>query len=164
MGPRHLEGNVTTRDIIADGAGLCAADERGKAPISSSRCRIPASVRPRPVRAWKTPRSRWRGWHGIDAIVTGHSHLVFPSPTFDGFADVDVAAGTISGKPAVMAGFWGSHLGLIDLLLERDGGQLAGGLRSVRGAADLAAQRGSQRRQPWSNRCIRGAGGGAGRT
>ncbi|HEX9859099.1 MAG TPA: bifunctional 2',3'-cyclic-nucleotide 2'-phosphodiesterase/3'-nucleotidase, partial [Paracoccaceae bacterium] len=60
---------------------------------------------------------------GIDAIVTGHSHLVFPSPTFDGFAEVDVAKGTISGKPAVMGGFWGSHLGLIDLLLERDGNQ-----------------------------------------
>ena len=25
------------------------------------------------------------------------------------------------GKPAVMAGFWGSHMGLIDLMLERDG-------------------------------------------
>ena len=26
------------------------------------------------------------------------------------------------GKPAAMAGFWGSHMGLIDLLLEHDGG------------------------------------------
>jgi 2',3'-cyclic-nucleotide 2'-phosphodiesterase/3'-nucleotidase len=58
---------------------------------------------------------------GIDALMTGHSHLVFPSPTFDGFAEVDSASGTISGKPAVMGGFWGSHLGLIDMLLERDG-------------------------------------------
>ena len=29
--------------------------------------------------------------------------------------------GTLQGKPAVMGGFWGSHMGLIDLLLERDG-------------------------------------------
>lgn len=56
---------------------------------------------------------------GIDAVMTGHSHLVFPSPAFDGLPDVDVARGTLAGKPAVMAGFWGSHLGLIDLLLER---------------------------------------------
>ena len=34
---------------------------------------------------------------------------------------VDRATGTIMGKPAVMAGFWGSHMGLVDLLLERDG-------------------------------------------
>ncbi|MCF3640067.1 bifunctional 2',3'-cyclic-nucleotide 2'-phosphodiesterase/3'-nucleotidase [Rhizobium sp. TRM95111] len=58
---------------------------------------------------------------GIDAIVTGHSHLDFPGPKFDGFAGIDNAKGLISGKPGVMGGFWGSHLGLIDLLLERDG-------------------------------------------
>jgi 2',3'-cyclic-nucleotide 2'-phosphodiesterase/3'-nucleotidase len=58
---------------------------------------------------------------GIDAIVTGHSHLDFPGPKFDGVAGVDNATGTISGKPGVMGGFWGSHLGLIDLMLERDG-------------------------------------------
>ncbi|OHV71812.1 bifunctional 2',3'-cyclic-nucleotide 2'-phosphodiesterase/3'-nucleotidase [Ensifer sp. LCM 4579] len=60
---------------------------------------------------------------GIDAIVTGHSHLDFPGPKFDSVAGVDNAKGLISGKPGVMGGFWGSHLGLIDLLLERDGGQ-----------------------------------------
>ena len=31
--------------------------------------------------------------------------------------------GTLAGKPAVMGGFWGSHMGLIDLLLESDGGK-----------------------------------------
>ncbi len=59
---------------------------------------------------------------GIDAIVTGHSHLDFPGPKFDGIAGVDNAKGLISGKPGVMGGFWGSHLGLIDLLIEREGG------------------------------------------
>ena len=58
---------------------------------------------------------------GIDAIVTGHSHLDFPGPKFEGVEGVDIANGLISGKPGVMGGFWGSHLGLIDLLLERDG-------------------------------------------
>lgn len=59
---------------------------------------------------------------GIDAIVTGHSHLDFPGPKFDGIAGVDNNKGLISGKPGVMGGFWGSHLGLIDLLVEREGG------------------------------------------
>lgn len=35
---------------------------------------------------------------------------------------MDAAAGTLMGKPATMGGFWGSHMGLVDLLLARDGG------------------------------------------
>lgn len=46
---------------------------------------------------------------------------MFPSSTYADFGAVDVNAGTIHGKPAVMGGFWGSHMGLIDLMLERDG-------------------------------------------
>ena len=59
---------------------------------------------------------------GIDALLVGHSHMVFPGPGIAASAAVDPHAGTICGKPAVMAGFWGSHLGVIDLLLQRDGG------------------------------------------
>jgi 2',3'-cyclic-nucleotide 2'-phosphodiesterase/3'-nucleotidase len=58
---------------------------------------------------------------GIDAIVTGHSHLVFPGPVFSGVAGVDAVAGTLQGVPAVMPGFWGSHLGIIDLTLRQEG-------------------------------------------
>ena len=59
---------------------------------------------------------------GIDAVVAGHVHQVFPSmaPPLHPKADPD--AGTIQGTPAVMPGLWGSHLGVIDLTLEhRDG-------------------------------------------
>ncbi|MFX8906904.1 hypothetical protein ABTM87_18920, partial [Acinetobacter baumannii] len=58
---------------------------------------------------------------GIDAIITGHSHLVFPGPVFSGIEGVDAVAGTLRGVPAVMPGFWGSHLGVIDLTLGRQG-------------------------------------------
>jgi 2',3'-cyclic-nucleotide 2'-phosphodiesterase/3'-nucleotidase len=60
---------------------------------------------------------------GIDVVFTGHQHLVFPNSK--DFANIDGAnldTGTLMGKPAVMGGFWGSHMGLIDLLLEQDGG------------------------------------------
>jgi 2',3'-cyclic-nucleotide 2'-phosphodiesterase/3'-nucleotidase len=40
---------------------------------------------------------------------------------FQALDGVDTEKGTLQGKPAVMGGFWGSHMGLIDLLLERDG-------------------------------------------
>ncbi len=54
----------------------------------------------------------------VDAVIAGHSHLVFPSSQFEGLPGVDAKAGTLAGKPAVMAGSVGSHLGVIDLLLE----------------------------------------------
>ncbi|MDB5562731.1 MAG: 2,3-cyclic-nucleotide 2-phosphodiesterase [Hyphomicrobiales bacterium] len=56
---------------------------------------------------------------GVDVVFTGHQHLVFPGPDFKNIKGADVANGTLMGKPAVMGGFWGSHMGLIDLLLER---------------------------------------------
>lgn len=60
------------------------------------------------------------GVDGIDALVLGHQHLVFPSDRITG-EGIDPVAGTLTGKPAVMAGFWGSHLGVLDLMLARDG-------------------------------------------
>ena len=57
---------------------------------------------------------------GIDAILFGHAHTVFPSAKYEGFPGADLEKGTLNGVAAVMPGFWGSHLGLIDLTLEKD--------------------------------------------
>lgn len=62
------------------------------------------------------------GIEGIDALVLGHQHLVFPDARFAAGEGIDAEKGTLRGKPAAMGGFWGSHMGLIDLMLERDGG------------------------------------------
>ena len=55
----------------------------------------------------------------IDAVVAGHSHQVFPGPDFPASAAVDPVAGRLAGKPAVMPGHSASHVGIIDLDLER---------------------------------------------
>ena len=57
---------------------------------------------------------------GVDALFLGHQHLLLPGEDFVGFEGVDTERGTIHDKPAVMAGCWGSHLGIIDLGLEID--------------------------------------------
>lgn len=54
---------------------------------------------------------------GIDALMFGHSHRVFPSAAYAEMPGVDVEKGTINGVPATMPGFWGSHLGYVDLEL-----------------------------------------------
>ncbi|OEF25764.1 2',3'-cyclic-nucleotide 2'-phosphodiesterase [Vibrio rumoiensis] len=56
---------------------------------------------------------------GIDAITFGHSHAVFPSKEFAKVPGADIAKGTINGVPSVMPGRWGSHVGVIDLVLEQ---------------------------------------------
>jgi 2',3'-cyclic-nucleotide 2'-phosphodiesterase / 3'-nucleotidase len=117
---RHLEGNVATRDIVAaaqawvpqmkeEGCDIIVAlSHSGIGPADWSDGMENASV---PLALVE----------GIDALMTGHLHLVFPGPSFEGIPGVDNAAGTIHGKPAVMSGFWGSHMGMVDLLLERSG-------------------------------------------
>jgi len=57
---------------------------------------------------------------GIDVVIAGHTHEVFPGPHWDDRPGVDPANGTLWGKPAVMPGFAGSHLGIIDLNLSLD--------------------------------------------
>ncbi|OOE94487.1 MULTISPECIES: 2',3'-cyclic-nucleotide 2'-phosphodiesterase [unclassified Salinivibrio] len=60
---------------------------------------------------------------GIDAIAFGHSHAVFPGEDFANIPGADIDKGTINGVASVMAGRWGSHVGVIDLALEQVDGQ-----------------------------------------
>ncbi len=121
---KNLEGKVMTRDIVqaakafvpqmkeAGADIVIALSHSGIAPGSYSEGQENASL-------------ELAGVPGIDAIFTGHQHLVFPDtgakPAFPDGPGIDNKAGTLMGKPAVMAGYWGSHLGLIDLLIEKQG-------------------------------------------
>lgn len=58
---------------------------------------------------------------GVDAIITGHAHQVFPGQVDESLTGVDLEQGTINGVPVVMPGKYGSHLGVIDLTLEQKG-------------------------------------------
>ncbi|SMX27366.1 Trifunctional nucleotide phosphoesterase protein YfkN precursor [Pelagimonas phthalicica] len=119
---RHLEGNVSARDIVETAkAYIPEMKEQGAdIIIALSHSGIGSADHSDGMENASVPLA---AVDGIDALVTGHSHLVFPSATYADYAAVDAEKGTIHGKPAVMGGFWGSHLGVIDLLLEREGNE-----------------------------------------
>jgi len=54
---------------------------------------------------------------GVDALLLGHTHAQFPQAELDPSSIIDPVAGTIHGTPAVMGGFYGQSLGVIDLNL-----------------------------------------------
>ncbi|MEL6572303.1 MAG: bifunctional 2',3'-cyclic-nucleotide 2'-phosphodiesterase/3'-nucleotidase [Pseudomonadota bacterium] len=117
---KHLEGSVQARDIIESAKAYIPQmkEEGADLIIALSHSGIGAADAEDGMENASIPLA---AVDGIDAILTGHSHLVFPSSSYADFAGADVEAGTLMGTPAVMGGFWGSHMGLIDLLLERDG-------------------------------------------
>jgi 2',3'-cyclic-nucleotide 2'-phosphodiesterase/3'-nucleotidase len=59
---------------------------------------------------------------GLDAVFTGHAHSQFPSAAFKDLPNANIEQGTINGKPVVMAGAFGSHLGVVDLELQKKKG------------------------------------------
>ena len=56
---------------------------------------------------------------GIDAVIAGHSHLVFPQHGAHLDPRVDPTQGLLCAKPTVQPGHSGSHLGVIDLKVRR---------------------------------------------
>ena len=114
----HLTGKVSTRDIVETAEAYVPRmrEEGADIIVALSHSGIAADQ----TAGAENASLQLAAVEGIDVVLTGHQHLVFPGPDYEGVEGADVAAGTLNGKPAVMAGFWGSHMGLIDLLLEQD--------------------------------------------
>ena len=75
-----------------------------------------------------TPAMENGGWYlagvpGIDVLLLGHAHTEFPGPHYAGMKDVDAQRGFVRGVPAVMGGFFGKDLGVIELALDRRQGR-----------------------------------------
>lgn len=130
----HLHGRIGVRDIVetararvpelrAAGADLVVAlAHTGIGPAEARQGMENAAV---PLAAVA----------GIDALAIGHSHKVFPSPLISAAPGIDPVGGRLHGKPAVMAGAFGSHIGVIDLTLTHDNSTW----RVVRGDANAIA-------------------------
>lgn len=115
----NLVGKVTTVDIV-EAAEKHLPELRAKADVVVALCHSGIAGGER-VGGEENAALYLAKVPGIDAIFTGHQHLVFPSKDFAGIDGADLDKGTLHGVPTVMPGFWGSHLGVIDLDLVKDG-------------------------------------------
>jgi 2',3'-cyclic-nucleotide 2'-phosphodiesterase / 3'-nucleotidase len=115
----NVSGRLTTIDIVeAARVEIDALKSRG-ADLIVALCHTGVSRLPSTKREENAALGLAR-IEGIDALFLGHQHLLLPGEDFAGVVDLDATQGTIHGKPAVMAGLCGSHLGVIDLTLVKE--------------------------------------------
>ena len=122
----NLDGRLTTTDIVDAAQRYMPDIKRAGADLVVALCHSGIAGGERKG-GEENAALHLAAVEGIDVILTGHQHLVFPGKDFAGIPGVDAQRGTLHGKPAVMAGFWGSHLGIVDLDLEKraDGWHMA---------------------------------------
>jgi 2',3'-cyclic-nucleotide 2'-phosphodiesterase/3'-nucleotidase len=116
----HVRGRLTTVDIV-EAVGAELSELRARVDLIVVLCHSGIS-RLASTRGEENAGQDLAKLDGVGALFLGHQHLLLPGQDFVGLPGVDTERGTIHGKPAVMAGFWGSHLGIIDLWLKRDTG------------------------------------------
>lgn len=116
----HLKGRVVAHDIVDTAQRLVPQMKAEGADVVIA---IPHSGLATANRRGMDENAAYylSGVDGIDAILFGHTHGVFPSEEYAGMKGVDAARGTINGVPATMPGAWGSHLGYVDLTLSVSG-------------------------------------------
>lgn len=117
---KHLEGKVITKDITETARKFIPEMKKKGADVIVA---IPHSGISKKTYKPMAENSVYylSEVKGIDAIAFGHSHSVFPGKGFDNIAGINNEKGTINGVAAVMPGRWGSHVGIMDLVLNKKG-------------------------------------------
>lgn len=115
--PDLCDGLVKTTDIIERARALIPQIQAAGADIIIALCHagIGSAIHSHEMENAVVPLAAIAG---IDVILAGHTHEFFPDPTRTGTDAIDPVLGRIHGKPTVMAGFFGSRLGVVDLDLE----------------------------------------------
>ncbi|THF88786.1 2',3'-cyclic-nucleotide 2'-phosphodiesterase [Deinococcus sp. KSM4-11] len=137
----NLDGKLTTRDIV-ETARKFVPEMKAKGAdviVAIAHTGIAADYQP----GQENAATELTKVDGIDVVLSGHSHQVFPGPVYKSIPGADITNGTINGKPTVMAGFWGNDLGIVDLTLTRKGNRwaISSGKASVRPIWDAAAKK-----------------------
>ncbi|MGD8188847.1 bifunctional 2',3'-cyclic-nucleotide 2'-phosphodiesterase/3'-nucleotidase [Brevibacillus ginsengisoli] len=114
----NLEGKVITKDIVATANKYVPEMKKAGADVIIALAHS-GFEKAAPKGFDENATYYLSNVKGIDAILFGHAHKVFPSKDFENIPGVDVNKGTINGVASVMPGFWGDHLGQVDLQLQK---------------------------------------------
>lgn len=114
----HLQGRIHMRDILAAARAWLPRLKAQGADVIVALAHSgigPAEA----VDGMENAATALAALPEIDAVIAGHCHLAFPGPGVPAGPGVDPLLGRLAGKPAVMPGHSGSHIGIIDLVLGR---------------------------------------------
>ena len=143
---RNLEGKVSVMGVVE--AAQKYVPELQKAGVDLVIAIVHGGIDASPYRSTGTENAAWHlaAVPGIDAMLLGHSHAIFPNPSdaksrYAHLPEVDNERGFVRGVPAVMGNFYGSNIGVIELSLnfndgrwQVDRGTTHAEVRSVRNA------------------------------
>lgn len=120
----NLEGHVKTKDIVATAEKFVPKMKAEGADIIVTLAHTGFDATAEAYTDAENAVMPLSKVEGIDAILFGHKHVVFPGTGSEFKVDgVDATKGTINGVAAVEAGNWGNNLGVIDLTLEKVDGK-----------------------------------------
>ncbi|AHG86474.1 2',3'-cyclic-nucleotide 2'-phosphodiesterase/3'-nucleotidase [Bibersteinia trehalosi USDA-ARS-USMARC-190] len=87
---------------------------------------------------------------GIDAVIFGHSHRLFPNKEFAKSPNVNIEKGLVKKTPESMAGYWANNISVIDLVLAENNGKwdVIDGRAELRPIYDAEAKKANAENHP----------------
>ncbi|STO53878.1 2':3'-cyclic-nucleotide 2'-phosphodiesterase [Canicola haemoglobinophilus] len=118
----NLDGKVEARDIVKTAEKYVPIVKKAGADIVIALAHTSPSDEPYKEGA-ENSAFYLADVKGIDAVIFGHSHRLFPNKEFAKSPNANIEKGTVKGVPESMAGYWGNNISVVDLTLAQDNGK-----------------------------------------
>lgn len=118
----NLEGKVQARDIVKTAQQYVPLMKKAGADIIIALAHTGPSDEPYQEGA-ENAAFYLADVEGIDAVIFGHAHRLFPNKEFVASPHADIRKGTMKGVPESMAGYWANNISVVDLTLAQHHGK-----------------------------------------
>lgn len=118
----NLEGKVEARDIVKTAEKYVPIVKNAGADVIIALAHTGPSDEPYKEGA-ENSAFYLADVKGIDAVIFGHSHRLFPNKEFAKSPNADIEKGTMKGIPEAMAGYWANNISVVDLTLAKQKGK-----------------------------------------